>query len=95
MSSETPTDPGGVPIPSSTGIVGKAGKQPDSLAPLKEIAHQAVVAVGEQWEKKSTRDTVATLLYFVIGKLLPGAAQSILLTNLKPAITALIETGSK
>jgi hypothetical protein len=82
-------------IPSSAGIVAKVGTQPDPLAGVKALEKLAATALEAQWEKKSTRDLLATILFAVVGAVFPGAAQSILLVQLKPVITRAIEAGSK
>lgn len=94
MSDDTPTVPE-MPLPSAKDIVATAGKEPDRLASMKDLMHQAVEALSTEWEKKSTRDALAGFLYFAIGKLFPGAAQSILLERLRPVLVTIIETGSK
>ncbi len=88
----TPTEP---LIPSAEGIIARAGTQPDPLAGAKALEKLAAKALQEQWEKKSTRDLLATILFAVVGAVFPGAAQSILLAQLKPVITQAIEAGSK
>lgn len=94
MGNETPTNPS-FPIPSAEGVIAKAGTQPDPLAALKQLEVQALGALVSTWEKKTTRDALASVLYTLIGAVFPGAAQSILLQQLKPAITIVIEAGSK
>ncbi len=79
----TPTQP---TIPAASGIVAIAGRQP-----VPEI----LIKVQELWSKKSTRDMIAAILYAIVGALVPGAAQSLVLKELEPHITAIIETGSK
>jgi hypothetical protein len=72
-----------------------AGKQPDPMAGVKAIEVVAVAALKEQWKKKSTRDVLATILFAVVGAVFPGSAQAILLTQLKPIITKVLETGAE
>lgn len=82
---DTPTSPG-TPIPSAARIVARAGTQPEP--PI-------LAAIRELWGQKPVRDAIAGGLYWLVGRVVPGAAQSIALKQLEPHITAIIETGSK
>lgn len=88
MSSETPTDPGGVPIPSTTGIVGKAGKQP---LPIWLDPDRTGVAV---YDRKVVRDAVVDGLFWIAGALAPKNAYVLLVQGYRDQIKALIERGS-
>lgn len=85
MPSDTPTNPE-FRIPSAAGIVAVAGKQPEP---------EIVAAIRELWGEKPVRDAIANGLFWLVTRIVPGAAQSIALKQLEPHIMAIIETGSK
>lgn len=88
MANETPTDPT-FPIPAAAGIVAKVGTQP--IPWFLDLNGDGI----PDWQQKGVRDFIATVLYSIVGALVPGAAQSMALKQLEPAITTVIEAGSK
>lgn len=78
-----------VVIASATTVVAMVGTQP--IPWFLDLNRDGI----PDWQQKPVRDAIATGLYWLVGRVFPGAAQSLALKQLEPAITTLIEAGSK
>ena len=75
--------------PSASGVVAVVGTQP--IPWFLDLNGDGI----PDWQQRGVRDAVANIAFGLLGRLFPGSAQAMTLKQLQPAITTIIQAGSK